>query len=310
MLSAAVLVPAVLLQLLQVLREQLEAAIKAQQQLKAHIAKLAAAGQGAAAQQRALQAALPTTPQLSDSRRMIELLIPLASRPGFKTALLEHKVVGMLAKYLHKLAMRCKEEPDSHAAIGLVIQLMATLCNPDISLAPHLPRCVHRGIRPGGLSCCTAVVTLSILCLHELVEHAGICLHDKVRGSVCFCRLSCLGKVQLVCLRICREQREFEDTPLLRDARDMVAALLASAHMLDDDNMSAAASLLVGPCAAAGGRGLSQYSRGQAALRQGALRWFQSQAPDAASYMQGEGERFEVCFSTCRGMCMMVSCQH
>lgn len=74
---------------------------------------------------------------------------------------------------------------------------------------------------------------------------------------------------------------------MLRDARDMVAAILASAHLLNADNMAAAASLLVGPCAAAGGRGLGQYPRGQAALRQGALRWFQSQSPDAANYMQG-----------------------
>eukprot|EP00878_Enallax_costatus_P046108 GHUV01055707.1.p1 GENE.GHUV01055707.1~~GHUV01055707.1.p1 ORF type:complete len:493 (+),score=162.63 GHUV01055707.1:465-1943(+) len=209
--------------LLEVLREQLDAAIKAQQQIKAQLAKMAAAGQGAAAQQRALQAALPNAPQLSDGRKVIELLIPLASKPGFKAALLEHKVVGMLAKYLHKLANRSKEDSQCHPVTGLVLQLLAALCNPDVSMSPNAPRA----------------------------------------------------------------QREQEDTPLLRDARDMVAAILASAHLLDADNMAAAASLLVGPCAAAGGQGLAQYSRGQAALRQGALRWFQSQSPDAANYMIG-----------------------
>lgn len=128
------------LQLLEVLREQLEAAIKAQQQLKAHLAKMAAAGQGAAAQQRALQAALPNAPQLSDGRRIIELLVPLAAKPGFKAALLEHKVVGMLAKYLHKLATRSKEAPECHPVTGLVLQLLAALCNPDVSLSPNVPR--------------------------------------------------------------------------------------------------------------------------------------------------------------------------
>src|SRR5690348_16792280 len=67
----------------------------------------------------------------------------------------------------------------------------------------------------------------------------------------------------------------------------MVTAILASAHLLDADNMAAAASLLVGPCAAAGGRGLAEYPRGQAALRQGAVSWFQSQAPDSSNYLIG-----------------------
>ena len=101
---------------------------------------MAAAGQGAAAQQRALQAALPNAPQLSDGRKVIELLIPLASKPGFKAALLEHKVVGMLAKYLHKLANRSKEDTQCHPVIGLVLQLLAALCNPDVSMSPNAPR--------------------------------------------------------------------------------------------------------------------------------------------------------------------------
>lgn len=96
------------------LRELIEAAIKAQQQLNARLAQLAAAGQGAVAQQRALQAATgQNNLQLGTGRRVIEVLIPLATKPGFKAALLESKAVGMLAKYLHKLASRSKDEPDA-----------------------------------------------------------------------------------------------------------------------------------------------------------------------------------------------------
>jgi hypothetical protein len=86
----------------------------------------------------------------------------------------------------------------------------------------------------------------------------------------------------------CRHKREEEDTPLLRDSRDVVAALLASASLLSPTNMAAAAELLAGPCAAAGGTGFAGYAKGQAALSQGALRWFVSQAPEAAAFVQGE----------------------
>jgi hypothetical protein len=74
----------------------------------------------------------------------------------------------------------------------------------------------------------------------------------------------------------------------LRDSREIVAALLASSTLLSPANMAAAAELLAGPCAAAGGTGFAGYAKGQAALRQGALRWFVSQASEAAAFVQGE----------------------
>jgi hypothetical protein len=122
----------------------LDAAVKAQQQIKAKVAAMAAEGQGAAAQQsaRAAAAAAPGTPQLTDGRRVVELLIPLASRPGFKAVFLEGKAVGMLAKYLHRLAAKAREDGECHVLIGLLLQLLGLLCNPDVSLTPLNPRWV------------------------------------------------------------------------------------------------------------------------------------------------------------------------
>ena len=67
----------------------------------------------------------------------------------------------------------------------------------------------------------------------------------------------------------------------------VVAALLASSPLLSPHNMAAAAALLAGPCAAAGGCGFAGYPKGCAALRQGALRWFVSQAAEAAVFVKG-----------------------
>jgi hypothetical protein len=135
----------------------LDAAVKAQQQIKAKIAAMAADGQGAAAQQRILAAAAatPGTPQLTDGRRVIEVLIPLASRPGFKAVLLEGKAVGMLAKYLHRLAAKAREDGECHVVVGLLLRLLGLLCNPDVSLTPLNPRWA---------ATCILVVVLLVVC--------------------------------------------------------------------------------------------------------------------------------------------------
>lgn len=147
------------LQLLEVLRELLDTAIKAQAQLKATIQQKAAEGKGAAAQQRALQAASNAqgAPQLSGSHRVIEVLIPLAAKPGFKAVMLEGKAVGMMAKYLHKLAIRSKDEPGCHVVVGLLLQLLAALGNVDVSLTPLNPRYAAG-------SCCSTEHSIQIGC--------------------------------------------------------------------------------------------------------------------------------------------------
>lgn len=129
-------------QLLGVLREQQDAANKAQQQFRARMAEVDAQGLGAAVRQR-VTAAAAHSPQLADCRRVVELLLPLAAKPAFKAAMLEARAVGTLAKYLHRLvapAVAPFESAESQVVAGQVLQLLAALCNADVSLTPLAPR--------------------------------------------------------------------------------------------------------------------------------------------------------------------------
>ena len=50
---------------------------------------------------------------LADGRRVVEVLLPLAGQPAMKAALMECKAVSTMARYLHRLAGKVKEEPEA-----------------------------------------------------------------------------------------------------------------------------------------------------------------------------------------------------
>jgi hypothetical protein len=50
---------------------------------------------------------------LADGRRVVEVLLPLAGQPAMKAALLECKAVSTMARYLHRLAGKVKEEAEA-----------------------------------------------------------------------------------------------------------------------------------------------------------------------------------------------------
>jgi hypothetical protein len=77
---------------------------------------------------------------LVDGRRVLEVLLLLAGKPALKAALIENKATSLLARYIHKLSSKVREDPGVVEVMALVLEVLLKLCNPDISLTPQQPR--------------------------------------------------------------------------------------------------------------------------------------------------------------------------
>ncbi|KAK9862215.1 hypothetical protein WJX84_008545 [Apatococcus fuscideae] len=71
-----------------------------------------------------------------DSRRMLELLVPLVYRPAMKAAFLDLKVAGMLARLLNRLVPMVADSTEAGQLCTMAMEVITILFNPEVCLNP------------------------------------------------------------------------------------------------------------------------------------------------------------------------------
>ncbi|KAG2486887.1 hypothetical protein HYH03_014481 [Edaphochlamys debaryana] len=123
---------------------------------------------------------------LTDARRLLEVLAPLAYKPAIKAALLDARAVSVLSRLLHRLVSTAMgpappagsaaalDPADVPVVVGQALEALRLLADPDISLSPAAPRekRLQEDVPP--LPEATAMVTALLACLPHLGANAPL----------------------------------------------------------------------------------------------------------------------------------------
>ncbi|GIL89178.1 hypothetical protein Vretifemale_16983, partial [Volvox reticuliferus] len=124
-----------------------------------------------------------SAPALTDARRLLEVLAPLAYKATIKAALLDARAVSCLSRFIHKLVSStiggnntagAAEAAEVPVVTGQALEALRLLADPDLSLSPGAPRETRQREDVPSVAEATAMVTALLSCLPYLGVNASL----------------------------------------------------------------------------------------------------------------------------------------